>query len=98
MGLQPELSAWLAANPKVRSQSEVHTKVHSSARRTATALTNNLCVLAHATVTCIQSDCYTRPDSTIVSKMYEAGLRRSDNGRWDIYVCSPLGVRSQVRL
>src|SRR6266478_2211516 len=50
---------------------------------------------AHSTVACIRSDCYTRPLAQSFPWVSEQDWP-SPSRRWDLYVCSPLGVRCQA--
>ena len=74
--------------------------IHKGLRPPASADCHNynhcFCAVALDNLVCIQSDCYTRPDRAIIPLRFLAELRTSESRRRDIYVCSPMGVRSQA--
>jgi len=55
-----------------------------------------ICAKGAALTWLVQLDCYTRP-LTLSSPEFTLQVCRRSSRRWDIYVCSPLGVRSQAR-
>ena len=76
----------------------IHERLRPSFRRTTANANLLLALFAHNNLARIHSDCYTRPACAIVPKGCDAECLGPGSRRWVLYVFSPLGVRSQVRL
>jgi hypothetical protein len=57
----------------------------------------DFCADALTNLVRIQSDCYTRPDRTMIPQsMLACRMPTSESRRWDLYVFNTMGVRSQA--
>jgi len=75
----------------------VHKRLRPSVSTDCNYIAHNFGANAINDLVCIHSDCYTRPDRAIIPQnVVLSVLRTSESRRWDIYVFSPLGVRSQA--
>ena len=75
----------------------IHKRLRPSVLTDCNEKSLNLRGDSHTTVACKEPDCYTRPLALSSPEFKESGMPTLSR-RWDIYVFSPLGVRSQARL